>query len=518
MWSQYFGTLLHFSLSIGMAAVLVACAWLYWDGYKVSYRKKELIRVFGFLILAVSFVFVGVEVQGVGWSATSWAVWVPMITLYARIAGYTLVLVSLVLEPLQPMPYASAMLFSLSDSRFVAPVVAALVGFLYIRRATVGLENHVKRPAYAFGLLSLFEISQLARMWYETVDIRIWSWILPFGTLWWAGRVMLVMSLFILGRWVFGYLLKQFTIQLFIIFAFLFLGTFLLVTAGYTGLLLAELRQEAGNQVKMSVNVLKYAMGEQQERLLSEAKLLAGQTKVGEAVETALVPELGALMTEAIRGKRISQAVAVDKTGNVIWRSDQPDRTGEIWSDQLTINKIVRGDYAKTIVGNSSGGISEMGLMAAAPVYSGDKVIGGIIMGLTIDPLLLSGIKSATGLEAAVFNQNQLVATSIEVAGGSAPIGVEEKRNPITDRVMKEGLPFQGAVDFLSVPYIAVFEPLKDGDNGVVGMLFGGRPETEVMATAARSLEFTFYGTVILMILGMFPAWIIARNIAKQAR
>jgi hypothetical protein len=426
----------------------------------------------------------------------------------------------MVLEPLQPLPFASAMLLSWQDVRFVTPVLAALVGFVYIRRATVGLENHVKRPALALWLVALFELSQIARFWYDTIDIRIWEWISPFGPLWWAGRAVLMSALIVLGTWVFGYLLKQFTVQLFIIFAFVFLGTFLLVTAGYTGLLLTELRQEAGNQVKTSVNVLKYALGEQQERLLSEAKLLAESDSVREGVDKGLVPELGAVMTEAIRGKRITQAIVVDKTGKVIWRSDLPDRTGEIWADQLTINRISRGETAKTIVAGyqTAPGSSEVGLMAAAPVYSAEKVVGGIIMGLTVDPLLLSGIKSATNLETAVFNQETLVATSIVIPGGSGSLGMIEKRIQITDKVLKEGKTFQGAVDFLSVPYIAVYEPLKDGDNGVVGMLFGGRPETDVMATAARSLEYTFYATVVLMMLSMAPAWIIARNIAKQAR
>jgi len=518
MWNQYVGSLVHFSLSIGVAGVMAAIAWLYMDAYRVSYSKRELIRVAGLIILALSFVFSGVQPQGSAWNMTGFGTsWVPSLLLTFRVLGYGLIIVGMILEPLQPLPYALAGLGFIGVEQHVEwgllllPILATGVGLLYWRRATIGIEAHMRRPAFGFWLLAIYELLQLSRNWYGTYDPRLWEVVRPFGELWWLGRIVLFAAVLLLGRWVFSYLLKQFTVQLFIIFSGVFLLSFMGVTAGYTGLLLKEIRNEATKQVMTSLNVLRYAFEEQQDRLLSEAQLAADNAEIKTVfVENENGQQLASVLRELIVGKKINEAAVIDNKGLVVWSSERPDQVGAVFGNEALMMRLLRGESVKTIMPVGE----ELVLYSVTPVSEGDEVVGGVVMGLTIDPLLLSGIKTATGLEVGVFKDQLLSASSLSVDQGDL-VGIVEDREEIVDLVFN-GQIYRGPVEFLGVPYLAVYEPVVDENGVVVGMLFGGRSEVEVMATAARSLEITFYITASLIVLSWWPAWKIAKSIQQQ--
>jgi len=95
-------------------------------------------------------------------------------------------------------------------------------------------------------------------------------------------------------------------------------------------------------------------------------------------------------------------------------------------------------------------------------------------------------------------------------------VRIKEENETIKERVLAQGQTFEGSVDILSVPYFAVFSPLKSFDNNVVGMLFVGRPQTSILQTAARSIELTFSISAILLVLSGLPAYLISKYIAGQ--
>jgi sensor histidine kinase regulating citrate/malate metabolism len=71
-------------------------------------------------------------------------------------------------------------------------------------------------------------------------------------------------------------------------------------------------------------------------------------------------------------------------------------------------------------------------------------------------------------------------------------------------------------LSILNRQYLAVYSPLKDADNTVVGMLFIGQPEVSILATASYLINLTFIGSVILLIVAIIPAYFVARHIARQ--
>jgi hypothetical protein len=64
------------------------------------------------------------------------------------------------------------------------PILAAIVAFLYLRRATIGLEAHLKPVALAFYVVSISEFVGLNTLFRQSNNVRIYEAVAPFGWIW----------------------------------------------------------------------------------------------------------------------------------------------------------------------------------------------------------------------------------------------------------------------------------------------------------------------------------------------
>ena len=134
-----------------------------------------------------------------------------------------------------------------------------------------------------------------------------------------------------------------------------------------------------------------------------------------------------------------------------------------------------------------------------------------------MDNAFVSGVKKATGLDSSIYAGNTVSATTFLAPDGiSRWIGLKETSSPVIKSVLNRGQTFKGALSFQNRQFLAVFMPLKDVNNNVIGMLFIGQPQVSVLQTAGRAVELTFVVTALLLILTFLPAYFIAKNIAKQ--
>ena len=144
--------------------------------------------------------------------------------------------------------------------------------------------------------------------------------------------------------------------------------------------------------------------------------------------------------------------------------------------------------------------------------------MGTATVGLTIDSAFVDGIRQSTILDSAMYAGNKVSATTFTAPddGVTRMIGITETNSSIEDAVREEGQDYKGSVSILNQQFLAVFSPLKDTNNNVIGMLFIGIPQTSVLQTAGHAVEMTFLVTAILLILTIIPAYLISKHIARQ--
>jgi len=526
MWSAFFWENAHFAANFLAALVFFAMFWLYFDAWLERKVWDEVPKLLGILLLSISFVIHATQMEtGVITTSFLSSGWQETAFLVTRIAGYVLLIIGVILDPLQPAPLTKG----LAGAGFVSsikyhvlwvaalPILCAGVAWLYLRRATVGLERHLKVVTISFFVLSLSELSSLSSLFVKSTNVGVYQLVAPFGWLWIAQHGVMLLGVGILGRWVWQYLTKRLQPQLFMIFTSTILGIFLLTTTVFTGLLLKNVQDETLARLETDVKVLNYGLESKKQGVLSDAAVLVQQAGFGQMVSDGDKVGLALAAQKFLLGKSLSFLVVTDSDGRVLARGEDRERIGDSLSDDALVRRALNGQEVASVAVKDGVLAPEVSVRAVVPIKQDKEVIGVVLAGTVIDNAFVDGIKAATGLEAAVYGDDVLAATTqVSADGKSRWVGTKNQESGVRSQVLEKGENYSGSQNVLNTPYFVSYMPLKDMDGATVGMLFVGRPQVTVLAAAAKSIELTFLTTAILIVVAVGPAYVISRFMANQ--
>ena len=521
----------NFTLQLFVGLVCFAVAWLYYDAWSGRHDQRESTKAIGFLLLSLSFVIGAIAIeQSLLETSIININTVFALTAFFRITGYLVLIYGQITDPLQPLPgyrikavapaaITIAGIPLLDLVTYLFPILAMITAYWYLRRATLGLEHHLKIIAKSFYFLSLSEVLGLAATFRGTDNIAIANFVRPFGPVWLAQRGFLIIFALILGHWVWGYLIKRLETQLLMIFTSMILIIFLFTAIFYTTTSLNSLYVNTLRSPETNVQVLNYSIQAKKSQALSDAELIAQNTAIISAVNENDKASLIDLTTSMLLTKKQSFLTVVSKNGEVLVRADDPEKASGSLSDNPLIKKTLEGDGAASIVTTDAVMSPEVSVRAAYPIKTGDGVIGAVMIGTSIDSAFVDGLKEATGLDASIYADNVRSATTFVAPDGKSRwIGIREETEKVKKTVLVDGELFTGSVNILNVPYFAAYLPLKDISENTIGMLFVGAPQVSLLQAASQSIELTFLVTVALLVASIFSAYFVSRYIIDQIK
>lgn len=521
MWLTFILENVHFAVYIFVALVVFAAFWLYFDAWRSKKHFTDTFRVLGFLILALSFVIEGTMVEA---NISKF----ENIELVLRNLGYFGILIGICCENIQPKPKSVREVIQTPAAVFLVPnfiwlgsvpvLLPALICMLYVRKAFIGLEAHVRPVAWAFGFFCLAQLLAFSSFIRVSPNVTLFELFKPYGVIWSAQMFLYFVGALILGKWVFGYLLKQFETQLFMILSVLTVAIFLVTAVTFTALLLQNIQDETVKQLGHDAKVLQYALDTKRSESIADAEVLAQNPLVlADMRQASRSGALGEQVKTYLLAKKQSFLVLTDADGKVVARGEDSEKIGQSVSSDSLYRRAKDGNVSSTIV--TSDGITSpvVSIRASAPIMDGKKIIGTVILGTTIDNAFVDGIQTATGLEASVYGDKVIAATTLVASDKKTRlVGLVETDQSIITSVLQDGKSYSGSSSVGMVPYFASYLPLIDVDNNPAGMIFVGRPQASVMSAASHSIELTFIATAILVIFSIIPSYAIARSIARQ--
>ncbi len=531
---QFFGQNVHFAISLFAALVFFAVFWLYIDAWLSQKEGKVLVRWLGFLLLAISFLINATDIEQSVLGRSLLGSVTESLSLIIRLAGYFCIVLGQLLDPLQKVPHfkgidkkdfskdssAKAVGFGSAAnlSHLLAPVGALSIAGLYWRRATTGLERHYKSVAKSFAVLFLYEVLSVTHLWRGSTNPNVSQLVAAFGPLWIIEQIVLLVAAIILGRWVWQYLTRRFMSQLFMIFTTLTMVIFLLTTVGFTFLLVSNVQKNSLDDLQTAASVLNYAIDGKKSETLANAQSIAENPAIGRSVSAQNHDALVAQTSTFLHDKKLSSLIITNANGQVLLRAEDPNRFGDSFSSDALVRRAIAGQSA-------SGAISREGvqspliiLRSIVPIHNESGIIvGTALTSLTVNNAFVDGVKHATGLDSTVYAGNTRSATTLLAPDGvSRGVGVKESSQAVQSHVLTGGQVYKGSVSVQNRQYLAVYLPLRDVDNHVIGMLFIGQPQTAVLQAAGRSVELTFVFTACLLLLTIVPAYFIAKYLASQ--
>ena len=245
--AQFLLTNGHFTISLLVALVCFAVAWLYFDAWIGRKDYREGTKALGFILLSLSFIAHATLVEQTSiQSSILGSYTISYLSSFFRIAGYIVLIVGQLIDPLQPLPgyregqgfgikrKAASLIFPIAAIPlsefllFAQPILAVVTAFLYLRRATAGLEHHLKPISWSLFALGIYEVLGLASTFRRSSSIVVANAAAPFALIWIIEHLVMIVFMLILGKWVWWYLIKRLETQLLMIFTTLILIVFLI--------------------------------------------------------------------------------------------------------------------------------------------------------------------------------------------------------------------------------------------------------------------------------------------------
>lgn len=542
---QFFAQNIHFAVHLFAAIVFFAVFWLYFDAWINKKSSKGLFKWLGALLLSISFLLHATQIEQSILGDSIFGNSSEILSTILRFIGYLSLIVGQLIDPLQKVPVLKGIVDpNLIDNDtlkypqetntntapafvvagkvfglvFMLPVAALGVSVLYFRRASTGLERHLRPVAIAFAILFLSELVAIAGLLRGTHNPELYSVVKAFGPAWFIELGLTFAGVLVLGRWVWKYLTKRFLSQFFMIFILVTLSIFLLTTVSFTYLLTRSVQNSSLNNLETASNVLGYALKSKSAETRANAEAIAQSPQIITAVQAKDHASLNALTSTFLADKKESSLIITTANAQVILRAEDPDRHNDSVSNDILIQKALIGQPSSTTTSTQGIIAPTLSIKSTVPVRdSGGVIVGTVTTAVVIDNALVDGIKHATGLDSAIYSRDTLSATTLVAPDGKTrQLGVKQSTAVVTDRVLKKGLIFKGSLTILNRDFLAVYAPLKDVNNSTVGMLFIGQPQSTFLKTAGHSMEITFLLAAGLLLLTIIPAYFTSKYLTYQ--
>jgi len=397
-------------------------------------------------------------------------------------------------------------------AQFALPILAIMVAFLYWRRASIGLEEHLKKVSIGFLFLALYELLGLSSLFRGSQSVAIFKLVAPFGVINSISFGLLMVAIVILSTWTWYYLLKRLSTQLFILSMTGVVALSLIITGIFVTLLLKNVETESLTKLTSNARVASSLLEEKKLRLLSETKLFALDPQVVSAIadndRKVLSPKVKAQMTQT----DVSSLIVADSEGKIILQGENEEVRGVSLSGDKYVQKALGGETLSGFVASSQVIAPEISMKVAVPAGK-----GAIIVSYVLDNSFVDGIKTNTGLSVSVYGDKILSSTTLDIGDGKTRLsGIKETNKKVLENVWKKGEVYAAVSTLGDEEYLSAYIPLKDQNNEVVAVMQVSQAQIAALQTAGLAVQTTFGFIILIMTILALPLNLICKKLVKE--
>lgn len=509
----------HFIVNACAALVFFSLGLLHLDSWQINKKNnKVLLRSIGFFLLSMQSIIDAASVD------------IPILLFSVQIIaaiGLILVLISLITEPLLSTlkeKGAGVWLVSTGATFVLFPVTSVLlllIGIAYWRKSREGLERQTKLISVAFFVLAIEEFLDLSSHWANITNSPYWLKLFSdFGLVWNIDHLLELFGIILLAIWTWRYIRFRIRVQLFVVNLIMIMFCFLISTVLFIFFLLSNLEKNDLAGLQKNAKVLRSLLQTQQEKTIAQADTIARDVEIRQAFLSDNRKMLAALAENFLSDQKASTVVIASISGDVLARGEGTENTNDNVSDEYIFQQALAGNKVSTFVFQNAVPVSSLIVEAAVPINSnGQKIIGVVITGFVIDTAFVDKLKNSTQLDATIFGNDQRIATTfIAEDGMSRYVGTVEANALVLKNVLQDGKDYLTKEDILNKPYYSAYLPLKSADNNIVGMLFVGEQQDQLINSAKQAVDTTILGSIVLILISILPIYFFTKYLEKHVK
>jgi len=254
------------------------------------------------------------------------------------------------------------------------------------------------------------------------------------------------------------------------------------------------------DRVNLSLTDLSASMEDNLNSVKNSAILLAGNYEVVRGVEKNDFAGLKAALDTINAQIHMDTISVTDAQGNVIIRQHQIDQKGDNILSQSNVQKALAGEMQTTI---EQGALVKLSCRSGAPIKDENgNIIGTVVTGLTFEnSAMLDSLKAIHNTDYTIFSNDERIATTV-MQDGKRLVGTKLDAH-IADHILGQ-------------PYLASYQPLKDTEGKVIGVLFSGLPLSEAEAARNATLVHIFMYMPILFVALLFALLLFVNKMIRK--
>ena len=158
-------------------------------------------------------------------------------------------------------------------------------------------------------------------------------------------------------------------------------------------------------------------------------------------------------------------------------------------------------------------------IVATSPIYNGERIIGILLSGydLTNDDFI-STVHESYDTECTIFSKDLRVSTTLCDDKGNRMVGTKLTNQAIVQDVLYNGNLFQGKNTINNTKYSSIYQPLKNKNGKVTGMVFVAKSMHIIKAIKTQTQAMVIPAIIIISFLGFFCSYIPITHIIKRIR
>jgi methyl-accepting chemotaxis protein len=243
----------------------------------------------------------------------------------------------------------------------------------------------------------------------------------------------------------------------------LFTGPFIIETE------LTRFHQQEIERKNSSVEKMLADYVSQQGKAVSWFESSARLIKAMGSNNHAALMDLGTL---ALSSFAIDYVVVTDHSGNVLARTNQPDKVNDSVSSRQSVRTALDGTVFSGIMQDSE---YPLVIEASTPIRSQGQIIGALVLGRNLGAdTFVDKLSAPYGTDNTFFVGDTQLMTTIKDPQGQRIVGTKMTNPAILETVLKQGKPYYGPSLIQGKRYLASYLPLKDSSGATLGMLFMG--------------------------------------------
>jgi methyl-accepting chemotaxis protein len=124
-------------------------------------------------------------------------------------------------------------------------------------------------------------------------------------------------------------------------------------------------------------------------------------------------------------------------------------------------------------------------------------------------------LKQLCGGTATIFMNDTRVSTNVLKADGSRAVGTK-LQGAAYDAVFREGKPYRGEADILGIPYFTAYDPIRNAEGDIIGVVYTGVKRSEFFASFDRLMLHVVIFTAVMAAFVGLAVLLILRKMVTQ--